>query len=276
MNDLDTIKDELTKSKFYKDLQPYFQDSILKALGEELGRKRQIRNVNSYDERYKKNLEVMKSFYENYIKSQQVMINDETKWFLLNSIYLDPDSGSVQKNVACGSNSSFSADGIISLRKMYYFCKGDINKVYSEYETYRKKPIFHFLQEGNGINQSRKRAFNDRIDYTLLDIKNFCDGKDTIMKFDRMPKTKEYLTSMGFEGFISDLEKMTECGIIDVFVREKEKEKDYEIFNIEKNSYSLNSYEEGYSGRWSEKYYENLKVLVLKSFSNLQKKSPTS
>lgn len=245
-----SILEEYKSSTFYaKYKNTYFSDSILKKVfGIKLSKHRVY--LRSYEAVYKKNIEVMTDFFEGYI-SEASSADDYTKWLMLYSIYIDPDT-KANKNV---ENIECSADGLISITRIHDRY-GIQPKFVKEFEECRRTPIIHFPKEVNGINTLRKGVFGDRIDHTLFDLKRLCEGyEDCRLKLAyNQPKTSEWLKYFDY-----DFSKIVDWMKIDkVFVS------DNKIFDLEKNDGSfISEYKDVYGWKWSGYYYENLKSKIL-------------
>lgn len=110
----------------------------------------------------------------------------------------------------------------------------------------------------NSINQRRFWLFNDRVDYTLYDIKNYFEGKTHKINYN-IKHTKQWLDS--FESFGKFIEDMN----LTWFCNEK-----YEVINIETNEiiteYMPHQKENSKMPRKdypiTDKYLENLKTII--------------
>lgn len=248
------ILEEYLKSDFYKKYRnTYYSDSILKDVFGRAITKHRV-SLKNYEDVYEKNIEVMQDFIEYANKSQSV--DEYSKWLMLRSFYIDPDRKSIiydDQGVAC------SADGLISLRRIYNMCGLNQNLV-EEYKEYRKAPIFHFPKETNGINMSRASVFGDRIDHTLYDIKRKCEGeKNCRLKLAyNLPKTKSWL-----ECFKYNFERIVEwLKVGGIFVDEN-----YNIYDLEKNDNTIIiNYQEDYKREWTDSYYSNIKAKISKYY----------
>lgn len=115
----------------------------------------------------------MDDFLNLFVKSARQWGVDDNELFrrMIHAFYVDPDGFDIKSigGVDC------SADGLLSLRRIYDKF-GMSETMICKYRRYRKKPIFFFLKEQNGINQSRS-VFGDRIDHTLFDLKRRLAGE---------------------------------------------------------------------------------------------------
>ncbi len=247
------ILEEYLKSDFYKKYRnTYYSDSILKDVFGRAITKHRV-SLKNYEDVYEKNIEVMQDFIEYANKSQSV--DEYSKWLMLRSFYIDPDRKSIKyaQGVAC------SADGLISLRRIYNMCGLNQNLV-EEYKEYRKAPIFYFPKETNGINMSRASVFGDRIDHTLYDIKRMCEGEDNcrLKRAYNLPKTKSWLEyyKYNFKGIVEWLK------VGGIFVDEN-----YNIYDLEKNDNTIIiNYKEDYKREWTDSYYSNIKAKISKYY----------
>ena len=257
MAELDNILEKYQNSEFYiKYKGTYFSDVILRDVFKcdvKLNRLYGL-NKKTYEEIHQLNVELMRDFLNLFSNSVQVK-DLEILWKMIYAFYLDPDSNGIKelKNVKC------TADGLLSIKRIYRKY-GMSEKTVSEYDRYRKKPIFFFPQEKNGINMARASVFGDRIDHTLFDLKRYFEkikngnmNECRLLSAYSLPKTKEWLYEM------RSFDKLIDWyGVKGIFVSEK-----YEVYNIEKGDGSLiTSYREEYNWLWSDIYYNNLKVLI--------------
>lgn len=239
-----SMLEEYKDSNFYKKYEnTYFSDSILKdVFGVELS-KHHVR-TRSYQDAYSKNIEVITDFIEGYI-NEAVMSDEDTKWLMLKSIYIDPDERSKRyvNNIEC------TADGLISLRRIYKRY-GIGLKLVDEYKKCRCIPIIHFPKEQNGINQLRNTVFGDRIDYTLFDLKRMCEGADDcrLKSAYSLSRTSEWLRA-----FNNDFSKIVEwLGIDGIFVI------DNQVLDLEHDDgICIEKYKESYRRNWSTYYYDH-------------------
>jgi hypothetical protein len=132
--------------------------------------------------------------------------------------------------------------------------------------------------------RANEHTFNDRIDYTLFDIRNYCEGM-TIIKNDNSTEADKNTarklvnactlkpayeikeTTLWFESFNYDFKAIIDWyGVYGIFVNE-----DYEVYDLEHNDGRIiEDYAESYAWKWSDEYYNNLKAKI-KEFEN---KSP--
>lgn len=249
-------KEEFIKSDFYRKYKDtYWSDSILQEVfGVEL-EKHKIKGYDSmaYEEIYKLNLDVFTDYFADPYIRKLFEINAELIWKIQKAFYLDPDCGSVKviNGISC------TADGLISRKRISKHIKS-IDEFIPEYEMTRKYPFVYFPDEWDGINGLRAITFGDRIDHTLLDLKNYLDPvkreKCKLKAAYELPVTKAWLTKLGsFKNLIDSLE------LRGLLVNEQ-----YEILDIEKGDGSvLKEYALSYSWDWSEEYYDNLKKIIL-------------
>ena len=232
---------------FAKYQDSYFSDAILKDVFHCKKRKRSIR-LADYEAVYRADLEMMRDFL--VFASQTDCADEETKWAMLKSAYLDPDGWSVRRvgEVAC------SADGLISLTRLYRIF-GLTEKLPEEYKKYRAFPIIHFPAERNGINMSRAAIFGDRIDHTLFDLKRYCEGgKDCrLSSAYQRENTRKWLQQFRSFGEIADW-----LGVRWLFVNES-----LDVFDLEKNDGTvICRYRDAYPWEWSKAYYDHLTAKI--------------
>ncbi len=158
----------------------------------------------------------------------------------------DPDA----KAVCCHGGIRCTSDGLLSLKRI---CEmEEPEDILQTYKTYRKKPIFFFPAELGGINIARNSVFGDKIDLTLLDIRQYYAGgafECKLQKTYQRPKTAAWLKS--FESFENLIDWY---GIKGIFTDQKYNVYDIESLALEPSTHS--------SKEWSRDYYENLKKLI--------------
>ena len=229
---------------FQKYKNTYFSDSILKDVFGIKLRKHAIR-LSDYAAVFEKDLEVMRDFLE-YAKNADG-IDKDTERRMLSSLYIDPDGKDIQTHggIPC------SADGLISLRRLYRRY-GMTEKLLEDYRKYRSVPIIHFPTEANGINPLRAAVFGDRIDHTLYDLKQYCNGAGDcrLQSAYDLSKTKSWLAS--FEFNFGEIVKWMK--IDGIFVGE-----DNEVFDLECGDDTfISQYKARYTWEWSDAYYSQL------------------
>lgn len=255
--ELNSVLDLFKSSSFYlKYKDTYFSDIILrKALKCNTSLHRYYGlNKMSYEEVHKLCSDILRDLIAGFAK--EVNFRDE-KLFLnmIFAFYIDPDSHSVREvnGIKC------TADALLSIRRIYSKYGIDMRTV-AEYELYRKKPIFFFPRETNGINMTRASVFGDKIDHTLYDIKMYLDAdskeqrnKCRLISAFHLPKTKAWLEEIGsFENLVDWY------GIKGIFTND-----DYNIYDIEKGQGKvISEYLSGYTWEWSDEYYNNLKTYI--------------
>lgn len=216
----------------------------------------------TYEDIHKRNIEMMKAVLALLAEGDNAKY-EGIFWSILYDLYEDPDSYAARE---LGAVKCF-ADGLLSIKRIYRNC-GLTEKMVSEYDRYRKAPIFFFPSEKNGINTSRCSAFGDRIDHTLYDLKKYFDllqqGKNTgecklALAYSR-PETRVWLRDIGsFENLVDWFR------IKGIFVNDN-----YEVYDIENSIFDagkereayISDYREPYEWAWSEVYYNNLKTLI--------------
>ena len=196
-----------------------------------------------------------------YIKTADAF-DEATKWRMLLSVYIDPDSKSIQyvDGIPC------NADGLISLRRLY--CRyGMTEKLVEDYRKYRAVPIIHFPSAVNGINMLRASVFGDRIDHTLYDLKRHCEGANDcrLQSAYRLPRTQRWLQFLHCD--FGEIVKW--MGIDGVFVG-----KENEVFDLESgDGKPVTQYKARYTWDWDDAYYEHLtnKILQFRRESRREK-----
>lgn len=208
------------------------------------------RNRDSYEKVYHWNLQVLRDILT--LKSISD-VNDEDLWSMAFAVYKDPDGYDIKQrcNIDC------TADGLLSIKRIYTV-HGFNEQMIQEYEIYRKQAIIHFPRERNGVNMSRAFIFGDRIDSTLLDLKNYYDNNKLadscrLKNAFKLPKTSVFLQS--FDDFASLVDWL---GIRGSFVNDAN-----EIFDLEKGKDNiLTNYHLDTSWKWSDNYYQNVKLAI--------------
>lgn len=215
---------------------------------------------------------------ELYNKIKEECPNAGIAWEHFSKAYIDPDSYPiVDSEYKTMGKIKCTADGLLSIRRIHEF-EGFEEQFIKTFESSRMNPVFFFPCERGGINQSRAALLEDRIDHTLLDLKNYCEnyhnktGKECkLYKAYLRPKTKEWLKDIGFsfERIVEDL------GIQGSFVGD-----DYEVFDLEqKENTELSKLKDkyigirsaGYMTCWNKDYYENVKKAISKYCYNMAK-----
>ena len=125
----------------------------------------------NYEDAYNKIVTVMRDFFVLYYEKAKECDERHAKE-LLKRIYRDPDQNFKRtfNGVEC------SGDALVSLSRLIGFSEKFNSKIVDAYQEYRKSVIVYFPKEQGGINQARCSMFGDRIDCTLLDIKNYCES----------------------------------------------------------------------------------------------------
>lgn len=257
--ELEVALQQFKESEFYKNyVDTYFSDKILREVFKVNLNLHKLYNLKNkkYEEIHQMNVKHIHELVSEFSGEFSVEGRDLV-WEMIYAVYIDPDSNEIKQlgDIQC------TADGLFSIKRIYRK-NGASEKTVSEYETYRKVPVFFFPSERGGINTSRVSAFGDRIDHTLFDLKNYFEevakGEAGDIKKCRLHsaynllKTKEWLSK--FKTF-NDL--IDWYGVKDIFTNDK-----YEVYDLEKgNGAIITEYkdEKGYGWLWSETYYENLK-----------------
>ena len=186
----------------------------------------------------------------------------EKAWKLFFASYIDPD-GYSGEGIRYVNDVKCTSDALLSIRRIH--AKEGFGKEFIDtFSNYREVPLFYFPCEDGGINQCRAKYLEDRIDHTLLDLKNYCAGEKNCILDEayKKPKTKAWL-----ESFQKDFKKIADSmNIVGVFINEN-----YEVIDIEKTDGSVLNTLKGtyinprcktYLNAWSSDYYKNLKVKI--------------
>jgi hypothetical protein len=227
----------------------------------------------AYAKAYEKAVDKITNFVKKFEE------NNEPDYEIRNKLYdmyinhnLDPDSEFYRIH-SKGDIKCF-ADGLVSIRRL---CNTypSVNMIADEYAECRRTPIFFFPSENGGINTSRanKYIFNDRIDYTLYDIKNYCMGmkekdEDKATKIINSCKLKKAYekskTKIWFESFGYDFEKIIDWyGVKGIFVNGK-----CEVYDLERSGsaiiqeYKKSCKEYAWECNDNDSYYINLKAKI--------------
>ena len=257
---MEQYREQYKNSSFYGEHEnKYHSDCILKDVFAQPLRKHRLGIPSkSYENVYAENIRVMKDFLNLYW-NEITHKNDKLAFQMLYSFYIDPDPYPYDGEVKKIKDIECTADGLISLKRLYLH-EGISDKLVQGYELYRKKPIFFFPKEKNGINMTRYAVFGDRIDHTLFDIKRYFDAKTEadrnscrlISAYERR-FTKSWLEEMVSFPKIVDWLK-----IRGIFTNE-----DYEVLDIEKGDGSIiTDYLNSYPRKWSDNYYSSLKKRI--------------
>lgn len=195
--------------------------------------------------------------------------SDEKMWDYFYEFYKDPDGYPINDGQwRSRGDIKCTVDGLLSIKRIKFF-EGIGDNFIKTFEHFRRTPIIFFPSERNGINSLRAKLLEDRIDHTLLDLKNYCEsrgeGKCILDSAYQLPLTKKWIDS-----FNSDFSQIAEwLGVIDVFVENRS----FEIFDLEKGDgsklYQLKSEKDYLSPRnsdyfnaWSKEYYDNVKKKI--------------
>lgn len=203
----------------------------------------------AYMRAYDKAVEMLHGWYDEYKDGDEKSLR-ELLWTKYRDNGLDPDGKFIKTmyGVDC------TADALISI---YRICQmePETKDIVSVYSRYRKMPMFYFPCEQGGINQSRSRAFGDRIDYTLYDLSVYfkeerSDHCRLKKAFDK-PMTGKWLQGIGsFEG------------LIDLYdVRGIFTDAEYRVINLDTGEL-ISGYPEPdvKLWDWSQGFYENVKA----------------
>lgn len=247
----------------------YFSDKILKEVYNKNFRADRLRGLckKEYKDVVQINLEIMTDLFNEFSGKYSVEGRD-LAWEMLFATYIDPDLFVTKQlnRIKC------TADGLHSINRIYKKHVAS-EKTIIDYETYRKIPIFFFPSENNGINQRRYKAFGDRIDHTLFDLKNYFEEvekgekgnieKCRLSSSYKSPRTSKWLKKIG------SFKKLIDWyGVKGIFVNDY-----YQVFDIEAGDGTIiTDYKDVYTEDWSDDYYNNLKIPVGK-FTNKQLKN---
>lgn len=204
----------------------------------------------NYEQIYEYDIELIKSIQEKYKD------DNELAWKVFRTFYQDPDGYPVGDTYREIGGVKCTADALMSIKRIFELENGFNANFREAFVKYRESPIFFFPCEQNGINQSRryKSTFDDRIDYTLYDIKTYYDNKmnakkcilkDAFMK----AKTNKWLKNLGsFDSLIKEYD------ISEIFV-----DKTGNVYNIETGDVIEEVPEKI---EYTEGYYNNLKSMI--------------
>jgi len=209
------------------------------------------------DENRSKEIEGLKIYYEKYkeavgkfdeiLNANKNLDKEELKQIIVSQLRkADPDRYAVKYY----DDEKCTCDGLLSIKKMTDF-EENLEDVKEIYKKYRKIPVIFFPSEYNGINTSRARnkKINDRIDYTLYDLKKYFESKDNCILINsyNLPKTKRWLEKVKtFENLIDWL------GVKGIFTDDN-----YNVYDIENDT--LINEKDCLEHQYTKKYYENLK-----------------
>lgn len=224
----------------------------------------------TYKEVLKANCKRIAEFYnsEHYAELKEKDL-DLLRKVITEDLYVDPDN---KINILCDRTKNIlSADGIVSVKKLYdLFCGNEGEKWLKEYACIRSEEyvcLFWPKHKGN-INVCKRNVFDDRVDYTLYDIKRFYEiikkhgGDEKRIKEEveqqcglgsAFTKEKTYGWLRAFNGFTDFIESRG----LKKFVNLK-----FEVIDLETNE-PIIGYKEGKNAyEWGMDYYENLKTKV--------------
>lgn len=259
MPELDNILDLYMNSGFYeKNKDTYHSDKILKNVfkcGISVHRFYGI-GKKTYEEIHQTDTEFMRDLICEFANK----VDEDIVYKMILACYIDPDCKAKKpiKNIQC------NADGLFSVKRIFNRY-GISEEAVTEYEHYRKKPIFFFPIEKNGINMTRYSVFGDRIDYTLYDLKMCFENREKgdikdckLFSAYTRPRTEKWLDNIK-----SFPDLVNEYGVMGVFVNEN-----FEVYDIEKgNGEIISNYDESYDRQWGNRYYDNLRILIDKFYA---------
>lgn len=130
----------------------------------------------TYKEVLQGNYDRIVTFYdsETYEKMKEENL-DSIKKVVTEVLYVDPDN-KIQTQKCDRTGIILSADGIISVKKLYGLFDGKNGKQWiEEYRIIRseERVCLFWPKHRGGINSCKANVFYDRVDYTLYDIKKF-------------------------------------------------------------------------------------------------------
>lgn len=224
------------------------------------------KEIESFKKYYEKYKEAVDKFDEIFNLNKNLDREELEKIIVSELRKADPDGCAIKYY----GNQICICDGLLSIKKMIDF-EESLEDVKEIYRKYRKIPIFFFPSEYNGINTSRARKINDRVDHTLYDLKKYFESKENCILIDayNLPETKKWLESVKtFENLIDWLD------IKGIFTDDN-----YNIFDIETGI--LMDEEKYLQHKYTKKYYENLKkkideymdkvIIKIKEYNDVEK-----
>jgi hypothetical protein len=227
---------------------------------------------------YLENIKIIKEFYNSdFIFDKGKMEFKEKNAIYLKGIietlYRDPDvcDSLILENAKKISDTEgmiFKADGICGWKNLFDVYDGQKSESWlDKYKSIRGSRYGELFWPGildkekhQTINQQRYRCFGDRIDWTLFDIKQYCNKEKTKMSYENK-YTKAYFEKFGsesdkFKNFIDEMK-------LQIFVNPK-----YDVFDLSKDNGNLISEKSEYAWstnygikrkkEWLEKYIKNL------------------
>lgn len=215
-----------------------------------------------YQEIVDKNCEIISEFYQSdFYKRYPNFIYK----IIFQALYIDPDSAMKDRVFIDGKEILLSGDAVLSAKKIYEHNSGKKDWI-NEYKEYRdeKYAILKWPRHKvPTINTQRQACFNDKIDFTLLDIRMFYSlkkEKSAVKEKCKMWKalikedTYEWLRSFAnFKKFIDE-------NNLTMFVKESVNHSDYDVINIENGGILTST--DTYVPKWSSEYYENLQKIL--------------
>ena len=131
----------------------------------------------TYKEVLEGNIERISKFYQTeyykYLKDSKL---DLIKKVVTEALYVDPDAKMEITIQVDEKDMILSADGIVSVKKLYNLFDGKNGVQWiEEYSIIRneKYVCLYWPKHRGGINSCKANVFDDRVDYTLYDIKIF-------------------------------------------------------------------------------------------------------
>ena len=228
----------------------------------------------TYKEVLEGNIERISKFYQTeyykYLKDSKL---DLIKKVVTEALYVDPDAKMEITIQVDEKDMILSADGIVSVKKLYNLFDGKNGVQWiEEYSIIRneKYVCFYWPKHRGGINSCKATVFDDRVDYTLYDIKIFYE---IIKKYGgdekRIKEQIEKNCKLG-TAFIKDKTYGWLCAFnsFSNFIISRGLEKfvdsEFEVIDLETDK-PISGYKEGKNAYdWGMNYYENLKMKLLK------------
>ena len=224
----------------------------------------------TYREVLEANCERILAFYDSdYHKElQKENIFDYVKKVVTEALYVDPDNYIPSKNDRTGC--ILSADGIISAKKLYDLFDGKSGKRWiEEYRVIRseERVCLFWPRHRGGINSCKANVFNDRVDYTLFDIKRFyeilerykvCGEQEIKKEVKEQCKLGNAFIKLETYNWLCELETFSK--FIESCRLEKFVDSEFQVIDLETNE-PITDYKKKYA--YDKKYYGNLKRLML-------------
>lgn len=226
----------------------------------------------TYKEVLKANCKRITEFYhsEQYAKLKEKDVG-LLKKAITEDLYVDPDK---KIKISCNRTKIIlSADGIVSAKRLYDLFGGlEGGQWLKEYVCIRREEYvcLFWPPHYGGINSCKANVFDDRVDYTLYDIKKFYDIiKEYAGDEKRIKEQIEKNCKLG-TAFIKDKTYGWLCAFNNfrdfIISRGLEQfvDSEFEVIDLETDK-PISGYKEGKNAYdWGMNYYENLKMKLLK------------